>query len=505
MKAKLRMQKSRANRKQAIANGTYVITEEQAHAMKARNNLKSRKCYHRGNKDRKKRKWYAYVRIMDLPDEKKEALRQRWRAEGLAERLKNKEKMVDDMDTVPQEADKDDTLVDVTCLSSDGAGGEEEDESVAEVVVETDKVKEKLVIDLCTAPSPVRVSADRQDAIRKKCGSDRTPYRPSEVATIRDSVWNEELLTAREYLADRRFKEPSRPTKLVPNRRRIAPFNYLSDALPGLIKMVRTGTREDSGMRGLLDDKWERAHREVNVAVPSLLHIVRLLDPVVEATAECLKLHLEVAPDDNGEGSMLLTLHDARRGRPGKWMGDGLIDDYVRYLNLVASHVGCNHVVMTVMDALRLQLWDKKEDSPLFSSSVHSFHDVTLSQLCDMFDRVVFPVSTCANKHWSVAVLTKTKKTVAFAWYCSLSKPVDKTFHRGVQCLLKGSRLLLATPRLVQCPLQGDDWNCGAFACWNIEEILVAHKFGDRLVYNGTRVAAYRLLIIYRILGCIRW
>lgn len=198
---------------------------------------------------------------------------------------------------------------------------------------------------------------------------------------------------------------------------------------------------------------------------------------MAQAKKLLIQLSLEAALESD-RACMLLTLDDALQGRPEELLGDVVIDYYVRYLNLVSNHVaGCNHIVMTSIDANKLQLLGRGEDiegGPRFNLTVRSIRDSTLVGMFDKFDCVIFPVNK-NGIHWSVAVLTVNKKCtnkVKLLWYDSLTKEVDKCFISGVKLALAYNNQTLDYPLVISCPKQPDGWNCGAFACWNMEEIL---------------------------------
>jgi Ulp1 family protease len=219
---------------------------------------------------------------------------------------------------------------------------------------------------------------------------------------------------------------------------------------------------------------------------------------VEDAVKECNNLPL----DESTDSIYHLTLHDTLQCAIGQWLGDGSIDAYIKYLNMVSRRMMYNHVVLTAQDSQRLKL--NKTEELRFSAGV--FKHITLTDLCNKFDRVVMPVNTSSGMHWSVAVLTKgnSPSTITFLWYDSLAYGVDKAFKEGLERAFKNDHKTLQAARIVQCPRQPNNHDCGAFACWNIEEILAARKTGGTISYDPNTGRSYRLLMVYRVLGCIR-
>ncbi len=188
-----------------------------------------------------------------------------------------------------------------------------------------------------------------------------------------DAHWLQELQSVKDHLNDRKHKEYH---KALP----VEPFTQLAD-------MLRVGT-------GLSDpgSKYETCFREsYEEYMPSLLHIARLVDPTVGT----VKANPQVETKTNRLTYDQLTLQvsDAIRARPTVWFGDGLVDGYCEYLNRVSARLGGHSFFVSSIKSQWLLNGSEAPDRLLYASTAHGKSGLTLSQLCDDFERVVIPVN----------------------------------------------------------------------------------------------------------------
>ena len=318
-----------------------------------------------------------------------------------------------------------------------------------------------------------------------------------------DAHWLQELQSVKDHLNDRKHKEYH---KALP----MEPFTQLAD-------MLRVGT-------GLSDpgSKYETCFREsYEDYMPSLLHIARLVDPTVGT----VKANPQVETKTNRLTYDQLTLQvsDAIKARPTVWFGDGLVDGYCEYLNRVSARLGGHSFFVSSIKSQWLLNGSEAPDRLLYASTAHGKSGLTLSQLCDDFERVVIPVNVVLGNrlgsrgnHWCLAVLSREpdkKETIRYSYYDSLFDKVCKSLpptrksskdavYNKVCKALSGKTCGL--PEYTDSPQQGIDDDCGVFVCLNMEATLVAPAVGEiaRLPVHD-KVDAYRLLVLYRCLCCV--
>jgi hypothetical protein len=234
---------------------------------------------------------------------------------------------------------------------------------------------------------------------------------------------------------------------------------------------------------------------------PSVLHVMRILDPVHDVY-DC-NPSLDVTPVSDDGVRVGSRLKHAMDCRPKKWLNDEIINDYISFLNKSAEVEERPVYYLNAVDSIRI-FQSATPQSECITSKNRGVDRVTLRQLCDMYALVGIPFSL-NNQHWVSAVLHNNAKTgrIECASYDSLGRCLLANFTNKLALAL-GVELDV---KVGGCPAQPDGYECGVLTCLNLEAFLTHNQdsvFPPQISYDYDEVEAHRFLILYRILGCIK-